>query len=76
MYSITLWVILETVKHLEGEQIVFEQTDKLVDRFYKDSEDFVKKLRTKHIPVKVIKSEYPLGTQNGTNYHVYPSEER
>lgn len=55
---------------------MFEQTDKLVDRFYKDSEDFVKKLRTKHIPVKVIKSEYPLGTQNGTNYHVYPSEER
>lgn len=28
------------------------------------------------INVVQIKSEYPLGTQNGIDYHIYPSEER
>lgn len=28
------------------------------------------------IKVNYIKSEYPLGTQNGIDYHIYPSEER
>lgn len=28
------------------------------------------------IAINYIKSQYPLGTQNGLNYHVYPSEER
>lgn len=51
---------------------MFAQTDKLVDKFYKDSEDFVKKLKTKHIPVKVIESEYPLGTTDGQTYTVIP----
>lgn len=26
------------------------------------------------ITIKQIKSEYPLGTQNGINYRIYPSE--
>ncbi len=28
------------------------------------------------IEVKQIKSEYPLGTEDGISYHIYPSEER
>lgn len=29
---------------------------------------------TKTIQITQVKSEYPLGTQNGTNYVIYPSE--
>lgn len=29
-----------------------------------------------NINVEQVKSEYPLGTQNGIDYHIYPSEER
>lgn len=28
------------------------------------------------IEVNYTPSEYPLGTQNGIDYHIYPSEER
>ena len=53
---------------------MFKETDQLVNQFFKDAEDFVKKL--KRIPVQFVESEYILGTQNGIDYHIKPSEER
>lgn len=51
---------------------MFEQTDQLINQFYKDAGTFVRKLKTVRIPIKVVESEYPLGTVNGINYNIVP----
>lgn len=39
---------------------MFKETDQLVNQFFKDAETFKKKLKTVHIPVKVVESEYQI----------------
>lgn len=53
---------------------MFQQTDKLVNQFYKDADTFIEKMKTKtvHIPIKVVESEYFLGTTDGQTYTVIP----
>lgn len=53
---------------------MFEQSDKLVNKFLTDADKFVRKLKTKRIPVQIIKSEYPFGTTDGEHYTIIPRQ--
>lgn len=55
---------------------MFQDTDKLINKFYKDADTFIEKMKAKkppiHIPIKVVESEYFLGSTDGTTYTVVP----
>ena len=52
------------------------QIDQHLDTTHAILEIQLKEIEQMKIAVDYIKSEYPLGTQNGVDYHIYPSEER
>lgn len=51
---------------------IFKDMDNQFTKFLVGADEFVKKLKTIHIPVKVVESEYVLGTTDGTSYTVRP----